>query len=141
MHKALTVFLWYGHHPCISLQKLFLPKRQGGANLPNIQTYNPSCLLRVGLDWLTQALRYSNFELQSQMADQCGLAALLHCKLHSLSSSLKYNLLLCDSLIAWREVRKKLGIFPFLSQYLPIIGHPLFPPLWQYVALGPPWTH
>lgn len=68
------------------------------------------------------------------MVDLCGLSASMHCKTNSLPPSLKHNLLLRDTLIAWREIRKKLGISPFLFQYLPITGHPLFSQEWQYFS-------
>lgn len=39
LQKALSIFLWKGGRPRISLQKLYLPKHEGGADLPNMQLY------------------------------------------------------------------------------------------------------
>lgn len=128
LQKALTTFLWRGRRPWVSLQKWYLPKREGRANLPKIRIYNLSCLLRGGvrLDW-TRASGYSNYDLKSLMVAPCGLSALLHCRIRSLPPLLKCNLLIRDTLLGWREIRKKLGLSPLLFQHLPILRHPLLP--------------
>lgn len=50
INKALTDFLWQGKRPKIALQKLWLPKPEGGLNVPNIKLYNQACLLRHAID-------------------------------------------------------------------------------------------
>lgn len=46
LQKALNTFIWQGHRPWIAIQKLYLPKHEGGVNLPNIRLYNLSSLVR-----------------------------------------------------------------------------------------------
>lgn len=97
IHKALSNFLWHKRRPQISLLKLYLPRREGGANLPNLRLYNLFSLLRVCLDWLLQSSKYSNYDLTSQMTSPFSLPALLHCGLRSLPLNLKHNLLIRDT--------------------------------------------
>lgn len=66
------------------------------------------------------------------MVNPIDLAALLHRSLQKLPAPIKHNLLFRDTIVAWREIRKKLGISPHISNHLPIFGNPLFTPSLQY---------
>lgn len=126
--KALSHFLWQRRHPRISLNKLVLPRSEGGASLPNIRVYNLSCLLEICLDRILQTSRYSNYDPEAQLATPYCLPAVLHCKLWSIPPHLRQNLLLRDTLIAWHEVRRKTNLSPWISQNLPIHGNHSFLP-------------
>lgn len=140
LQRTLSKFLWQRQRRRISVQKLFLPRSEGGANLPNIRVYNLSCLLRVCLDWILQTSQYSNFDLEAQMVTPYCLPALLHSKLRSIPPHLQHNLLIRDMLIAWREIRQKLSLSPWISQLLPIHGHPSFSPTLSRSILQA-WAH
>lgn len=140
LQRTLSKFLWQGRRPRISVHKLFLPRSEGGANLPNIRVYNLSCLLRICLDWILQTSRYSNFDLEAQMVTLYCLPALLHSKLRSIPPHLQHNLLIRDTLIAWREVRQKLSLSPWISQLLPIHGNPSFSPTLSRSTMQA-WAH
>lgn len=98
------------------------PEERGGANLPIIRVYNLSCLLRICLDWISNTSRYSNHELESQLAAPYGLPPLLHCKLWSTPPHLRQNLLFRDTMIA-RQGQTQ--IEPLLK-HLPIHENPPF---------------
>lgn len=91
-----------------SNSKTLPPRREGGISLPNVRMYNLACLLRIGLDWISKASRYSNYPMVSVMAHPYSLVALLHCKWKTIHLDLQHNLLLRDTVIAWRETRKRM---------------------------------
>lgn len=128
LNEAISKFLWRNKRPRIAFTKLYLPRREGGISLPNVRIYNLACLLRISLDWVAQTSRYSNFYLETAMVYPYSLVALLHCKWKSIPPPLQHNLLLRDTAIAWREIRKSLKLSPFISRHLPIQGNPCFPP-------------
>lgn len=132
LNKAISKFLWRNKRPRIALAKLYLPRREGGISLPNIRTYNLSCLLRISLDWISQLSRCSNYSMEASMAQPYSLVALLHCRWKSIPPPIQHNLLLRDTAIAWREIRKALKLSPFMSRHLPIQGNPSFPPGLEY---------
>lgn len=119
IHTALLAFIWQRRKPCIALQKLCLPKCEGGAGLPNIRFYNLSCLLRQGIVWLSKKSRYSNFMLEGALVFPFNLHAVLHSRLRALPQPLRSNLLIKDTVIAWREIRKILGLPSTISKHLP----------------------
>lgn len=127
LNAAISKFLWRNRQPRIAFTKLYLPRREGGISLPNVRTYNLACLLRISLDWVAQTSRYSNFPLETEMVHPYSLVALLHCKWKSIPLPLQHNLLLQDTAIAWREIRKSLKLSPFISSHLPKQGNPCFP--------------
>lgn len=108
INKAGTAFIWRNKKTRLALSKLYLTSsdRGGGANFPNIRVYNISCLLRVGLDWIIQASKYTNCDLESAMVQPCNLSALLHSSLRSTPNHIKQNLLIQDTVIARSETRK-----------------------------------
>ncbi|PIO40484.1 hypothetical protein AB205_0190240 [Aquarana catesbeiana] len=136
IQKALTAFIWSRKKPRIALQKLCLPKSEGGAGLPNMRFYNLACLLRQGLDWLTGGSKYSNFTLEDAMAYPYDLSAILHSNPNTLPPHLKSSVLLRDTVIAWREVRKLLKLPSNISRYLKIQGNPMFLPSTLHKAFG-----
>lgn len=85
----------------------------------------------MGLDWTTRASQYSNHDLESQVTSPFSLSVLLHCGTRSIPFPLKHNLLIQDTVGAWREIGKKLGFSPFMSNHLHICG-PLFPQAQQH---------
>lgn len=134
IHKALTTFIWSRKKPRIALQKLCLPKSEGGAGLPNLRFYNLSCLLRQGLDWLNGKSKYCNTSLEGAMTSPHTLSAILHSNLNALPPHLKSNTLIRDTIIAWRETRKLLGLPSNISRHLLIQGNPMFLPSTMHKA-------
>lgn len=132
LNKAITKFLWKKGKPRVALTKLFLPGSEAGTNLPNIRVYNLACLLTTGMYCILQSSRYSNHGLELNMVRPFNLAALLHSSLQKIPRHIKQNLLFRDTIVAWREVRRKLGLSPFVSKFLRIQGNPMFPPRLQY---------
>lgn len=128
LNKAISKFIWQNKRPRIAFTKLHLPRQEGGINPPNVRLYNLACLLWIGLDWIAQSSHYSNYSLEPLMAHPYTLVALLHCKWKSIPVPFQHNLLLRDTAIAWREVRKCLKLSPFMSRHLTIQGNPHFPP-------------
>lgn len=104
LNKATSKFIWRQKRLCITLTKLHLPRSKGGICLPNIKVYNLACLLRIGLDWIQRASRYSNYSLEAAVSHPYSLVVLLHCQWKYLGPDLQHNLLLRDTVIAWREV-------------------------------------
>lgn len=107
---------------------MYLPRGEGGINLPNVRFYNLSCLFRIALDWVSQSSHYPNHELESQMSDPFSLKALLHTKWKAMPPHLQHNILLRDTVIAWREVRKQLWLPLSISKFSPIVGNTDFTP-------------
>lgn len=68
------------------------------------------------------------------MTGPFSLPALLHCNLKALPSELKQNLLIRDTLVAWRETRRKFNLSPWISNHLPIHRDPTFPQPQQYAG-------
>lgn len=99
-NKLLREFLWRGQKPKIALTKLWLHKREGGINLPNLHLYNLTCLLRHSSYWITEQSRYSNTALEQEMALPWDLKALLHVPPKQLPPSLKNNILIRDTIVA-----------------------------------------
>lgn len=54
----------------------------------------------MGLDWILQASKYTNYELESAMVQPYNLSALLHSSLRSTPNHIKQNLLIRDTVIA-----------------------------------------
>lgn len=79
------------------------------------------------MDWIMGASTYSNYALEAAMVSHWNLAVLLHAPLSTLQTSLKENILIRDTIFAWREVRKKLHLPVTLSQYTPFMNNPNFP--------------
>lgn len=107
--------------------KLYLPRREGGIiSLSNVGTYNLSCLLHIGLDWLSQSSRYPNYLLESTMAQPYLMAALLHSKLTppSLQHNLLHNLLLMIHVHSLEEIKKEPEALTFHIQASPNPGKP-----------------
>lgn len=112
LNKAITSLLWCKKRPCIALSKLHPPKGKGGANLHDIRMYNLTCLLRYGLDWVSQSSIYANYTLESSLASPYHLSGILHSKIQPLPKDLQNNILIRDTVIAWWEIRKKLHLPP-----------------------------
>lgn len=136
LQKALTAFIWSRKKPRIALQKLCLPKGEGGAGLPNMRFYNLACLLRQGLDWLTGGSKYSNLSLEEAMVHPYDLSAILHSNPNTLPPHLKTSVIIKDTVIAWRETRKLLKVPSSISKYLKIQGNPMFLPSIIHKAFG-----
>lgn len=79
-------------------------------------------------------------QLETQLAAPYDLPAFLHCKLWSTPSHLCHNLLSRDTMIAWREVRRKLNLSPCVSQHLPIHENPSFSSTTSHSGLKI-WAH
>lgn len=109
------------------LSKWYLPKSEGGASLPFIWLYHLSCLLHIGLDWIVQVSKFINFGMESAMAQPYELSSLLHSNLKLLPPNLQYSLLIQDTVITWRDIRKRLGVSLHILSCLPIYGNPMFP--------------
>lgn len=77
-----------------------------------------------------------NYLLKSEMVYPYSLKALLHAKWKSVLPDLQHNLLLQDTVIAWREIRKKLNLSPYISRHLPIHGNPMFPSGMEHKAFS-----
>lgn len=67
------------------------------------------------------------------MASPYSLPALLHCKLQNIPSHLQHNLLIQDTLVAWRVTRHKLKLSPWVLRYLPIHENPSFQSIKRHV--------
>lgn len=78
LNKAITKFLWQAKKPRINMNRLCLPKAEGGMNLPNIRHYNTACLLRHVCDWISGSSQYSNYTLEQAWAEPWDLSALIH---------------------------------------------------------------
>lgn len=127
LNKALSKFLWKDKKPRIALPKLWMPRGEGGLNIPNIKMYNIACLLRHALDWLTHSSRYSNWEVEHAWPPHgiqwlCSIFPLINVRTCCvIMSSLK------DTITAWRDVRNKLHLPYTLSLLTPMVGNPNFP--------------
>lgn len=73
--------------PQIALSKQYLLRSEGGTN--HFRIYNLACLLHIGLDWILQASKCTNYALESQVVHPLNLAwlenKLMEHKLHSLA--------------------------------------------------------
>lgn len=128
LNKALTKFLWRSKKPRIRLERMSLPKEEGGMNLPSIKLYNNACLLRHSCDWILGKLKYSNFHLEQASAQPQNLTALLHVPPTKLPETIKHHILFRDSINAWRDVRKVLRLPSSHSFYTPLSKNPNFHP-------------
>lgn len=124
INTVLMAFLWWHRNPCIASQKPCLPKSKGGVGLLNIRFYNLSCLLWKGLDWLWGQSHYTSFMKESDLVAPYKLLAVLHSKLAYLPNNIRLNILIGDIVLAWREVRKLLGLPSAMPHFLSIIGNP-----------------
>lgn len=68
LNTAFTSFLWSQKRPSIPLQKLMLPRSEGGLNFPNLRGYNLACLTRHVLDWYNSSNCFSNWRFESALA-------------------------------------------------------------------------
>lgn len=124
------------HLTCIS-------RRVGGPSPPNINVYNVSCLMMHVLDWLSYSSRYSNMDIEFGIVSPCTLSAhIAWQKEQSTSLNKKNYLLYQDTIIAWNEIRKRLGLPSHISKYLPIHNNPTFLQSRDYAAFQyTTWTH
>lgn len=127
LNKALTGFLWKGSPAKIAMKKLWLPKAQGGINLPNIRLYNIICLFRHSMDWVMDTSTFSNLSVEKAMAHPLDLSTLLHVPSSRLPRGLKNNVILKDTIVAWQSVRRELKLPITISAHLLILGNPQFP--------------
>lgn len=107
LNKTLTQFIWRNKKPRIAMNKLWLPKCEGGMNLPNAKLYNLSCMLRHTIDWMTVQSKFTNFDLETAMVQPWTLLAVLHWQPKALPVELKQNILIKDTITTWRQVRRK----------------------------------
>lgn len=126
--KSLRDFLWRGQKPKIALTKLWLHKKERGINLPNLRLYNLTCLSRHSAEWIRGQNRYTNTTLEQEMASPWDLKAMLHVPPKLLPTTLKNNLLVRDTVVAWQIIRRKEGLSVSLSRHSPIQNNPQFIP-------------
>lgn len=103
-----------------------LPKVEGGLNLPDIRGYNIACLLRHVLDWIKGTNQFSSCSLEADLASPWHLMALLHTKWAHLPKLVRSSVLLRDTIVTWKELRKILGLPFCVSKLMPLWGHPEF---------------
>lgn len=86
---------------------MWLPKTKGGMNLPNIQLYNLSCLLRHPFDWITKKSTYTNVELEQEMIAPWNPEVIIHTAIRNLLQGLKTNILIRDTVLTKDEKRNE----------------------------------
>lgn len=94
---------------------------------PNINCYSLACLLRHACGQLSDSFRYSKMALEQAAAQPWSLTAFLHTDICKLPQQLKNSLIYRDTVIAWREVRRKLELSPRLFNFTLISHNPMFP--------------
>lgn len=105
LNRSLCEFLLRGQKPRIGMTKLWLHKKEGGINLPNLHLYNLTCLARHSSEWITGQNKYTNTTLEQEMTYPWDLKALLHVPPKLLPFNLKNNLLVRDTVVAWQTIR------------------------------------
>lgn len=111
--KAASAFIWRSKRPCMAFCTLYLPKRKGEVGLLDLRIYTLSCLLRQGLDWLSNGLIYSNYILEATHVSPYSQFVVLHSTLRAWPTHLRSILLIRDTMIAWREICKNLKVLHF----------------------------
>lgn len=84
-------------------------------------------MLRHSLDWIADQSRYTNTALEQDMTYLWNLKALLHTPPKRLPLTLKHNIIVRDTVVAWQAVRRRVGLSVSMSRYSPILQNPDFP--------------
>lgn len=127
LHRAFTSFIWRGKKSRISLLKFKLPMSHFGIKFPDVRKYNLASIFRHIRDWLFGTSYYTNLELEQSAVAPWSLSGILHTPLGQLPPYIKKNVLLRDTIIAWRELRKLYRIPGTVSPLMPIRSSPVFP--------------
>lgn len=78
----------------------------------------------MGLDWLLKGSQCSKYYIESEIVHPYSLEALFHAKWKSVCPDLQRNILLRDTVIAWRENLEKTKTFP-----------PTFPDIFLFIVI------
>lgn len=79
------------------------------------------------MDWIRGSGHFSNWNLETDLAAPWHPLALLHTKWSQLPRFIKSSVLLRDTIVTWKEIRKLMQLPFSISKLMPLWGHPEFP--------------
>lgn len=81
-------------------------KWEGGLQLPDIRLYNLAALLRHIKDWTWGTSYFSASRVEQELTQPWELTSLLHTRLKDIPPQIKGSMLLRDTIMAWKTIRK-----------------------------------
>lgn len=138
LNSHVSKFIWSNKKPRIKILTLMKPESMGGLNLPNFQHYYWSAQLRNIQSW-SLARRDSHWvQIEAKYVDPIPLNSLIFIKHFKKLKNMGQYFTVVNTLSAWRDCSRKLGINKHISIYSPIYQNP---DLKKYLHPSDGWRH
>lgn len=127
LNSHISCYIWNNKHQRVRFSKLTKPRELGGLSLPNLQLYYWSAQLKIIANWFMNSRNSLWISLESLACHPRKLTFLPFINNIDWIKPLHDNMIIYNTLLAWRDVKKYLNI-PFdISVRSPLVLNPDLP--------------
>lgn len=139
LNSHISRYIWNNKHPRVKFSLRTKPKDLGGLSLPNLQLYYWSAQLKTMSNWFINRKDSLWLGFESLFCYPRKLNSLPFINNIDQLNHLTNNIIVYNTLLVWRDVRKYLNIAPVISLHSPLALNPDLPEQIRSIGLME-WT-
>ena len=124
LNRQISKFIWCNKMHRIKLLTLMKPESMGGLGLPNFQYYFWSAQLRNVVTWSLGRQDSQWIKMEAKLVDPLPLDSLIFIKQFNKIKDISDCFTIVNTLRAWKDSSKKLGITNYTSTFSPMYRNP-----------------
>ena len=136
LNKIIAQYLWKNKSQRIKYNTLTKPKNLGGVQLPDFQLYYWSAQLRMMTNWILKRQEAIWAELESSICSPLKPEQFLFIDNITSVEKIRNNVIIYNTWLVWKDVKKYLKIPPIMSVYSPLFSNPDIPEQLRSVGLS-----